>query len=156
MSNFVLVIDSEKQPLNPIHPGQARRLLKAGIPAVFRRFPFVIILKQSRSVSSILKPLELKIDPGSKTTGMALLQGEKVVFAAELEHRGQAIRAKLETRRNQRMSRRSRHTRYPSPRFRAPHSFQRLVSQELAAPSRNNDYLGEQIYPIRAHRLNCY
>jgi len=68
MSNFVLVIDSEKQPLNPIHPGLARRLLKPGIAAVFRRFPFVIILKQSYKVPATLKSLELKIDPGSKTT----------------------------------------------------------------------------------------
>jgi 5-methylcytosine-specific restriction endonuclease McrA len=117
MSNFVLVIDAQKQPLNPVHPGQARRLLKAGIAAVFRRFPFVIILKQSCSVLSALKTLELKIAPGSTTTGLALLQDKKVVFAAQLTHRGQAIRAKLETRRNQRMSRRSRHTRYRQPRF---------------------------------------
>jgi hypothetical protein len=30
MSNFALVLNSNKQPLDPIHPGTARRLLKAG------------------------------------------------------------------------------------------------------------------------------
>ena len=59
----------------------------------------------------------LKIDPGSKTTGIALLQNDKVVFGAELTHRGQAIKASLDSRRSIRRNRRSRHTRYRQPRF---------------------------------------
>ena len=30
MSNFALVLNSSKQPLDPVRPGAARRLLKAG------------------------------------------------------------------------------------------------------------------------------
>ncbi|MDJ0743991.1 MAG: RRXRR domain-containing protein [Xenococcaceae cyanobacterium MO_167.B27] len=45
MSNFVFVIDTKKQPLNPVHPGQARLLLKQRKASVFRRYPFTIILK---------------------------------------------------------------------------------------------------------------
>jgi RRXRR protein len=47
MSNFVFVVDSGKQPLDPIHPAQARKMLDAGQVAVFRRFPFTVILKES-------------------------------------------------------------------------------------------------------------
>jgi len=47
----------------------------------------------------------LKLDPGSKTTG-------QVVWAAELTHRGQAIRNALLARRARRRSRRQRKTRY--------------------------------------------
>ena len=34
MQNFVFVLDTTKKPLNPVHPGQARRLLKQGKAAV--------------------------------------------------------------------------------------------------------------------------
>jgi hypothetical protein len=40
----VFVLDAHKQALNPIHPGRARLLLKAGKAAVYRRYPFTIIL----------------------------------------------------------------------------------------------------------------
>jgi len=63
--------------------------------------------------------LKLKLDPGSKTTGLAILNQEsgEVIFAAEIEHRGQAIKSKLETRRALRRGRRGRKTRYREPRF---------------------------------------
>ncbi len=116
MSNYVLVIDSNKQPLTPCHPSVARKLLGSGKAAVFRRYPFTIILKKLCS-KVIAEPVQLKIDPGSQTTGIALVQGEKVILAMELTHRGQAIKASLESRRAIRRSRRSRHTRYRKPRF---------------------------------------
>jgi len=40
----VFVVDANKQPLNPVHPGYARLLLKQGKAAVLRRYPFVLIL----------------------------------------------------------------------------------------------------------------
>ncbi|MDJ0717482.1 MAG: RRXRR domain-containing protein [Prochloraceae cyanobacterium] len=46
MSNFVFVLDTNKQPLAPCTPGMARSLLKAGKAAVFRQYPFTIILKK--------------------------------------------------------------------------------------------------------------
>ena len=115
----VFLIDSKKRPLNPIHPAQARQLLRNKKAAVFRRFPFTLILKEVCPLSSV-SPLRLKIDPGAKFTGLALvndLTGE-VVFAAELKHRGFAIRDALTNRRQLRRSRRNRKTRYRQPRFR--------------------------------------
>jgi len=47
----VFVLDAERRPLAPVHPGRARLLLKAGQAAVFKRYPFTIILK--RSVAAI-------------------------------------------------------------------------------------------------------
>jgi 5-methylcytosine-specific restriction endonuclease McrA len=114
----VFVIDTDKRPLDPIHSAQARQLLRNKKVAIFRRFPFTIILKESRSDSPV-SPLRLKLDPGAKTTGIALvkdLTGE-VVFAAELKHRGFAIRDALTSRRQLRRSRRTRKTRYRQPRF---------------------------------------
>ena len=82
MSN-VFVIDTNKRPLNPIHPGYARKLLKEGKAAVYRRYPFIIILK--RVVNGPVEPLRLKINPGSKTTGLAIVNdgSDEVVWAAE-------------------------------------------------------------------------
>ncbi|AFZ12435.1 HNH endonuclease [Crinalium epipsammum PCC 9333] len=115
MSNFILVLDTNRKPLNPCTPGIARGLLKSGKARVFRRFPFVIIL--NKAVLSSPAQMQLKLDPGSKTTGIALLQGEQVVFGAELTHRGQQIKNALESRRALRRGRRSRKTRYRKPRF---------------------------------------
>jgi len=115
MSNFVFVLDTHKRPLNPIRPGMARKLLTTGKAAVFKRYPFTIILKVE--VTSHQEPITLKIDPGSKTSGLALVQGESVIFGAELTHRGQAIKASLESRRSLRRGRRNRHTRYRKARF---------------------------------------
>jgi len=72
MSN-VFVIDTNKKPLNPTHPARTRQLLRNGKAAVFKRFPFTIILKESRPETPI-EPLRLKIDPGAKTTGIALVK----------------------------------------------------------------------------------
>lgn len=114
----VFVLDTNKQPLNPVHPGRARLLLSSGQAAVFKRYPFTIILK-CKVESPVIEPLRLKIDPGSKTTGLALVNDAsgEVVFAAELTHRGQAIKQSLDARRGVRRSRRHRHTRYRKPRF---------------------------------------
>ncbi|SRR6266487_2849613 len=117
MSN-VFVLDTHKQALNPVHPGRARLLLSSGQAAVFKRYPFTIILKVTVEHPK-LEPLRLKLDPGSKTTGMAIVNSTsgEVVFAAELTHRGSAIKERLQARRAIRHSRRARHTRYRQSRF---------------------------------------
>ncbi|MHC5731411.1 MAG: RRXRR domain-containing protein, partial [Nostoc sp.] len=108
----VFVIDKNKRPLDPIHSAQARQLLRNKKAAVYRQFPFTIILKSCTNPN--IQSLRLKIDPGAKFTGIALvndISGE-VVFAAELKHRGFAIRDSLTSRRQLRRGRRTRKTRY--------------------------------------------
>ena len=115
----VFVLDKNKQPLMPCHSARARELLKKKKAAVFRLKPFTIILLERDGGNK--QPLELKFDPGSKVTGIALLvygkNGCKVAWAAHLHHRGQRIRDALLSRRNIRRSRRSRKTRYRESRF---------------------------------------
>jgi 5-methylcytosine-specific restriction endonuclease McrA len=114
----VFVLDTQKQPLNPVHPGRARMLLSQGKAAVFKRYPFTIILKGAVK-SPVVESLRIKLDPGSKITGIAIVNDTsgEVVFAAELTHRGEAIKKRLESRRGVRRGRRQRHTRYRQPRF---------------------------------------
>ena len=114
----VAILDANKQPLAPCHPAMARKLLSRGEAAVLCPAPFTIILK--RKASDIRTPdLRLKIDPGSKTTGIAIVNQEsgEVIFAAEIEHRGDPIRKRLDARRAVRRNRRGRKTRYRKPRF---------------------------------------
>lgn len=113
---FVFVLDSSKKPLNPTSPARARKLLKSGKAAVFKRYPFTIILKEP-IVEPNNQELRIKIDPGAKTTGIAILRNEAVLWAAELTHRGFQIRDALTSRRQLRCSRRNRQTRYRAPRF---------------------------------------
>lgn len=117
MANKVFVLDTDRRPLDPVHSGYARRLLKLGQAAVIRRYPFTIILK--RRVETAPSPLRLKCDPGSRQTGMACVNDAtgEVVFAAEIEHRGRFVKQRLDSRRACRRSRRQRKTRYRKPRF---------------------------------------
>jgi hypothetical protein len=115
-SNFVLVLDTERQPLSPCHPARARELLKNGKAAVLRHYPFTIILKRAIPDANP-EPCQLKRDPGSKTTGIALVQGTKVIWGAEIAHRGAAIRKKLADRAARRRNRRNR-LRYRQPSYR--------------------------------------
>lgn len=116
-SNSVFVVSSTKQPLMPTSSARARMLLKRGKAAVLRRYPFTIILKDRPSGAT--QPVRLKIDPGSKETGIALVSEatKQVLFALVLTHRGQAIKSGLDSRRAIRRSRRNRKTRYRAPRF---------------------------------------
>ena len=109
MQNYVFVLNPNKKPLSPIHPAKARLLLNQGLAAVFRRYPFTIILLED--VHQETKSIQIKLDPGSKITGIALVEGNKVIWGAELTHRGQLIKDKLTSRRQLRRSRRSRKTR---------------------------------------------
>jgi 5-methylcytosine-specific restriction endonuclease McrA len=115
----VFVLDKNKQPLMPCHPARARELLKKGKAAVFRRYPFTIILKDREG--GVVQPLQTKIDPGSKTTGIALVgdftRGKQVIWGAEIHHRGEMVKKALKDRRAIRRSRRNRKTRYRKSRF---------------------------------------
>ncbi len=117
MQNAVFVLDTTKRPLAPCRPARARQLLREGNAAVFRRYPFTLIQKVA-TPAAVVPDLRLKLDPGNKTTGNALTTVEgRVLFAAELQHRGAVIKEALESRRAQRRGRRHRQTRYRAPRF---------------------------------------
>lgn len=103
----------------PCHPARARALLKQGKVVVFRRYPFTIIMTEREGGE--VQQVACKVDPGSQTSGIALVadgqRGKRVIWAAELVHRGQYITAALLARRQRRSSRRHRKTRYRPARF---------------------------------------
>jgi len=115
----VYVLDKRKRPLMPCSEKRARLLLERGRAVVHRRVPFVIRLKDR--VGGECQPLRLKLDPGSRTTGLALVrerqQGAEVLNLLELIHRGIAIRDALRQRSAFRRRRRTANLRYRAPRF---------------------------------------
>lgn len=115
----IFVLDRKGEPLMPTRPARARKLLKSGRAVVHRRYPFTIRLKDRTGGET--QPVDLKVDPGSKVTGIALVRKDKdrieVLHLAELSHRGHTIRKKMEQRSNFRRRRRSKNVRYREKRF---------------------------------------
>jgi hypothetical protein len=115
----VFIVDAERKPLYPCHPKRGRKLLEEGKAAVLRYYPFTIILK-SEVKQDVQPTLRLKIDPGSKQTGIVLVDDKtgEIVWAAVLYHRGWQIMDKMKKRRDVRRNRRARKTRYRKARWR--------------------------------------
>jgi 5-methylcytosine-specific restriction endonuclease McrA len=122
---MVFVLDKQKKPLMPCTPRRARLLLTRRRAVVHRLSPFTIRLKDRTAGESTLQPVVLKIDPGSKTTGLALARVEETkageihhaLHLAELAHRGEEVRERLRKRAGYRRRRRSANLRYRPPRF---------------------------------------
>ena len=117
----VFVLDRNGRPVMPCTEKRARLLLERGRARVHRVLPFAIRLVDRCADSCELQTLRLKLDPGSMTTGMALVRecigGIAVLNLFDLWHRGRQISEVLTCRRNMRRARRGRKTRYRAPRF---------------------------------------
>ena len=106
----------------PCSEKRARLLLERGRARIHRMMPFTIRLVDRLSEDSKVQPIELKIDPGSKFTGIALVRKEEkskriyVLGLIELAHRGSHIKKQLEQRKAHKCFRRSR-LRYRPVRF---------------------------------------
>lgn len=122
---MVLVLDRHKKPLMPCTPKRARLLLHRGRAVIHRISPFVIRLKDRRVQESALQSVALKIDPGSRTTGMVLAREEATapgmlhhaMHLAEVRHRGEAVHRAMLERASHRRRRRGTNLRYRKPRF---------------------------------------
>lgn len=115
----IFVLDKNLKPLDPCHPARARELIKKGRAKVFKCYPFTIVLPDRIVEESTTHSHRIKIDPGSKTSGIVVVQEEtgRVTNALEISHRGQQIKDSLASRRALRRGRRHRQTRYRKPRF---------------------------------------
>src|SRR5258708_21132970 len=123
--HMVFVLDRKKQPVMPCTPKRARLLLNRQRAVVHRVQPFTIRLRDRTVEDCVLQPIALKIDPGSKTTGMTLARVEETpegemhhaLFLSEVHHRGQRVHDNKVTQRNARRRRRSTNLRHRAPRF---------------------------------------
>ena len=114
---MVFVLDRSKKPLSMISHAKARILLKNRLAVVHKIYPFTIRLKDNSAVSKD-RVYTVKLDPGSRHTGVAIVDDkDAVVMLTELEHRGHVIKRNLDSRRAVRHNRRNRNTRYRPARF---------------------------------------
>ncbi len=125
----VFVLDKRKKPLMPCSNKRARLLLERGRARVHKLHPFTIRLVDRYVEDSVLQDLTVKIDPGSKGTGIALVRetdittslGEifrsvNILFLMELWYRGLQIHLNMKARTGHRRHRRNK-LRYRPARF---------------------------------------
>ena len=123
---WVPVLDKRGNALMPCHPARARQLLRAGRAVVAHHTPFVIRLKDR--VGGDVQPVRVCEDPGSKTTGIAVVREVPaaseddgptriVLFKMELTHRGDVIHKRMGQRSSRRRRRRSKNLRYREERY---------------------------------------
>ena len=92
----VFAVDHHHRPLMPCSEKRARLLLARRRAVVHRRVPFVIRLTDRTRSQSMVQEVALKLDPGSRTTGVALVRVEEreagevhhALVLANLSHRG--------------------------------------------------------------------
>jgi hypothetical protein len=120
----VFVVDKNHKPFTPCTERRARILLTQKRAVVAGRNPFVLRIKDREVENSPVNPVTLKIDPGSKTTGFAIVQEfsieedtQNALFQIELKHHGEEIKGNLQSRSNHRRCGCSENARYCEPRF---------------------------------------
>ncbi|MEU4493093.1 RNA-guided endonuclease IscB [Streptomyces sp. NPDC023998] len=121
----VFVLANDGRPLMPCHPARARELLAKGRAVVARQAPFTIRLKDRSRADSEVEGVRLRIDPGSKGTGITITDSKKEatqdgktvtvrrgLVSVELQHRGQQIHKAMGQRAGYRHRRRAANCRY--------------------------------------------
>lgn len=115
---MVITLDKRKKPLGFSSERRARILLEKRRACVYRYYPFTIIIRdvdvRKLPDDAQLKDYRIKIDPGSKHTGMSIVREDDntVVYYFQIEHKGELIVKNLATRNAARRNRRQRETRY--------------------------------------------
>jgi 5-methylcytosine-specific restriction endonuclease McrA len=113
---MVFVLDKHNKPLAPCHPAKARKLLKKRKATIVKRYPFTIKLKYNIKLNEENDTYRIKIDYGSRYTGLAILKNDKeVIFLGQLNHKTM-IKKSMDDRRSHRRFRRNK-LRYRKSRF---------------------------------------
>lgn len=96
----VFVVAKNKKPLMPCSEKRARLLFSRGRAVVHLMTPFTIRLKDR--IAGVCQPVHVKIDPGSKQTGMAVVLESKldlkVLWSSVIHHRSHQISERLTAR----------------------------------------------------------
>lgn len=117
---MVFVLNRNKKPLSPCNNAVARKLLKQKKAIIHKKYPFTIRLKELKEenidkTQTEKQEYRLKIDYGSRYTGLAILNNNNILWLAQLHHKTD-IKSKLDARRGHRRFRRNK-LRYRKARF---------------------------------------
>lgn len=87
---MVITLDKNKRPLGFMSERRCRILLEKKRAVLYRYFPTIVILKDvdARKLSG-LSSYRIKIDPGAKYTGIAIVMDDtnEFMYAMQIEHR---------------------------------------------------------------------
>lgn len=112
---MVYVLSKNGKPIMPTENyAKVRLLLKYGKAKIIKRTPFTIQLLSSSKTYK--QSITLGVDAGSKHVGISATTEKKELFSAELKPRNNVVEL-LSTRRENRIARRNRKTRYRKARF---------------------------------------
>jgi len=114
---MVFVLNKDFSPVMPCSEKKARKMLEKGKAVIHRLYPLVIRLKEQ--ITPEIEDLRLKLDPGAKTTGFAVLlekwgREADAIILGEIIHKGS--RKALDDKRQFRRTRRYR-LRHRKPRW---------------------------------------
>lgn len=133
---MVITLDRKKRPLGYCTPKRARQLIGKGRACVYRYYPFTVILKDADSRTACPQhDYNIKIDPGTSHTGIAVTDGDRVVLYLKLEHRGGMVASNLKSRKGVRRNRRSRETIYRRCKLRKSGSYETPREEGWLPPS---------------------
>ena len=133
---MVFSLDKHKKPLMPVTEKRARQLLEKGKAVVHSAMPFVIRIKDTEAKNAAFQDIILKIDPGSKHTGIAIVRRDEngidhVLFMMQIDHRGLQIKEDMQKRRACRRRRRNEIKRFHPARFLNRRGYEDSLSPSL-------------------------
>ena len=124
MENYIPVLTPNRRPLAPCHPNRAKGLVRQEKASFRHRSGIRIIILNKTKVPKLKNSskIQLRMDPGAGTTGIAVTRNypdgsRDALMALEITHQGKAITRRLIKRRQLRRRRRYRKTRHRMPRF---------------------------------------
>ena len=108
-NQMIIILDKHKKPLGFVSEKRCKELLKSKKAVVHKIMPFIIRHKTKEAKDCVEMEFKIKIDPGSKYTGIAITDlDNNVYFKAVIEHRGQIVVSNLKTKHDNRRNRRNR------------------------------------------------
>ena len=135
---MVIALDKNKRPLGFITERRCRKLFEKKRAVMYHMFPMVVIIKDvdARKIEN-LPAFRIKIDPGSKYDGIAVIdeKANRIMFAMQIEHRAEQVKKNLDTRRGARRNRRSRETIYRKSKFADGGVFRQKGNEGTIPPS---------------------
>ncbi len=136
---MVIALDKNKRPAGFLTEKRCRKLFEQKRAVRYRMFPMVVILKDIdvRTFTQPLPEYRLKIDPGAKYDGFAIIDPvrDTVVFTLQVEHRAGQVKQNLDARRQARRNRRSRETVYRKNKFAQGGTFTQTGNEGKFPPS---------------------
>ena len=111
----MLVQGLSGEPLGLAHPALARVWIAADKARIRRIAPATVRLLCQHAQACFIRKRAARatigVDPGARTTGVAVIVDSRVIWSTEITHRSAAITKRLSVRRGARSSRRCRHKR---------------------------------------------